>query len=104
MLGAYVNCNRDPVPESVYIEVKDLAIIKGTPALRLRFQTNEYSQQCRDDSCSSVKDEEENVEMSQADVSSFIMVLCLSRLDLIRGHVMQHLPDGVDLSKTGLNT
>ena len=27
MLGAYVNCNRDPVPESVYIEVKDLAII-----------------------------------------------------------------------------
>ena len=42
ILSAFVNCNKDPISDSVYIAAgKDLEIINGTPSLRLRFLATE---------------------------------------------------------------
>ena len=72
-----------------------MEVINGTPALRLRFQTNEYSQQCRDDLCSSVKDEEENVKMSPVDVRGSLRQNDTDK-GLHGGRTMNSLPAGGD--------
>lgn len=65
ILSAFVNCNRDPVSDSVYIAGKDLELINGILSLRLRFLATEPVQKCKndyDEDMSSANDEDENVE------------------------------------------